>query len=79
MKSYAVIQQSTNNNNVVSFTIVSEHGSDKEAAIIGFCQTCAALWNDASTKSAVLKVVDEKLDTVDGHIEFIRCTPFDEE
>lgn len=32
---------------------------------------CALLWNDTSAVDGVVKIVDDKLDVVDGYIEFI--------
>lgn len=32
---------------------------------------CALLWNDEGAVDGVVKIVDDKLDVVDGYIEFI--------
>lgn len=63
---YAVIKVVNGN-----FAISTEHGTDKQAAIIAFHNLCAALWNDTSKVDATVKIVDERLDTVDGKVEFI--------
>ena len=57
---YAVIR-CTNGN----FKAESEW-TNKEGAAVGFSQYCAALWNAAEEVHAVVKLVDEKLDTVEG-------------
>ncbi len=63
---YAVIQQING-----AFTVKFETGENKEQAIVNFHSWCAALWNDAEAVDGVVKIVDSKLDTVDGYIEFI--------
>lgn len=63
---YAVIKVVNGN-----FAVSTEHGDNLQAAIIAFHSLCAALWNDDSQVSAVVKVVDTNLDTVDGKVEFI--------
>lgn len=67
---YAVLQ-ATITGDTASFAVVSEHGSNKNAAITKFHQLAAALWNDAGAVNAVIKIVDEHLDTVDGKVEFV--------
>lgn len=59
--------------NVVNgnFSIVSEHGEDKQAAIVAFHNRCAVLWNAQDVITATVKLVDENLDSVDGKKEFI--------
>ena len=59
--------------NVVNgnFSIVSEHGEDKQAAIVAFHNRCAVLWNAPEVITATVKLVDENLDAVDGKKEFI--------
>lgn len=42
-----------------------------EAAKIAFHQFSAALWNDSGTTNAMVKIVDEQLDTVEGYRESI--------
>lgn len=42
-----------------------------EAAKIAFHQFSAALWNDPGTTRAVVKIVDEQMDTVEGYRESI--------
>ena len=54
-----------------NFLIDSEHGEDKDAAIIRWHTVSAALRNDAETKTATIKVIDEQGDLVDGYKEYI--------
>lgn len=42
-----------------------------EAAKIAYHQLSAALWNDPGTTKAMVKIVDEQLDTVEGYRESI--------
>ena len=63
---YAVVQYSDG-----AFLIVSEHGHDLQAAMIKFHNTCAALWNESSVAYAMVKIVDNNWDCVDGHMELI--------
>lgn len=58
-----------------NFNVESEHGEDKKAAIIAFDQKDAALLNADDVVTAVLKVVDENFDTVDGRANFINNNP----
>ena len=67
---YAVVQ-ATINGDSVSFSVISEHGANKNAAITKFHQVAAALWNDSAEVHATLKIVNEKFDTVDGKVEFV--------
>lgn len=43
-----------------------------EAAKIAWHQFSAALWNDHGTTRAMVKIVDEQLDTVEDYRESIR-------
>lgn len=67
---YAVIT-CTNGN----FTVSSEHGTNKQQAMVAFHQLCAAFWNAPDVTTAMIKVVDENLDTVDGKMEYITHEP----
>lgn len=53
-----------------NFLVRSEWG-DKASAFKAFHSLCAALWNDTGFSTAMVKVVDENLDTVEGKMEFI--------
>lgn len=53
-----------------NFLIRSEWG-DKASAFKAFHSLCAALWNDTGFSTAMVKVVDENLDCVDGKMELI--------
>ena len=63
---YAVIA-CTNGN----YNIHSEHGENKNAAIVEYHTYTAALYNDADTTTATVKVVDENFNTVDDKQEVI--------
>ena len=54
-----------------SFSVVSEHGSNKQAAIVAFHDRCKILWNAPDVITGMVKVVDENLDCVDGKMEYI--------
>lgn len=58
---YAVLQCVNGN-----FSVVSEHGENKEAGIIKWNQTSAALHNAKDVVTARLNLVDENLQVVDG-------------
>ena len=65
MNNYAVVTCTDGN-----YLIRSEHGS-KEQAFKAFHGLCAALWNDTGFSTAMVKVVDENLDCVEGKMELI--------
>ena len=69
MNKYAVITVVDGN-----FLIRSEWGS-KESAIQSFHSLCAALIGDTGFSTAMVKVLDENLDTVDGKMEYITHEP----
>ncbi|MBQ1571070.1 MAG: hypothetical protein IIZ78_08110 [Clostridiales bacterium] len=54
-----------------NFAVKSEHGENKQAALVAFHQLSAAYWNAPDVTTAMIKVVDENLDTVDGKMEYI--------
>lgn len=70
---YAIVQYSDG-----TFHIISEHGHDLQAAMINFHNTCAALWNESSVVYAMVKIVDNNWDCVDGHMELITHATTDE-
>ena len=53
-----------------TFAIVSEH-SDKQSALVKFHDTCKSHWNAQDVESAMIAIIDENLDILDGHKEFI--------
>lgn len=55
-----------------NFTIHSEHGTDKNAAIMEWHAYCRALWNDAGTQEATVKLIDSQGDLVENYREFIK-------
>ena len=63
-----------------NFTVVSEHGNDKQAALVAFHDRCKILWNAPDAYTAMVKIVDENLDCVDGKMEYItHPVPVEEE
>ena len=64
---YSLIQCSNG-----SFSVVSEHGENKQAAIVAFHDRCKILWNASDVKTACVSVMDENLDVVDGKVEYIK-------
>ena len=58
-----------------NFAVKSEHGENKQAALVAFHQLSAAYWNAPDVTTAMIKVVDENLDTVDGKMEYITHEP----
>jgi len=67
---YAIVA-CTNGN----FAVKSEHGENKQAALVAFHQLSATYWNAPDVTTAMIKVVDENLDTVDGKMEYITHEP----
>lgn len=55
-----------------NFMIHSEHGTDKNAAIMEWHAYCRALRSDAGTQEATVKVIDSQGDLVEGYKEFIK-------
>ena len=55
-----------------NFAIHSEHGTDLKAAIMEWHAYCRALWNDAETQEATVKLIDSQGDLVEGYKEFIK-------
>lgn len=58
---YAVLQANAGS----SFLVAKEPGSDLDKAKLQYHQLAAALINDTSKVDAMIKLVDENLDTVD--------------
>jgi len=54
-----------------NFSVATEYGDNKHAAFIGFHNTAASLWNAQDVVTAMVKVLDENLDCVDGKMEYI--------
>ena len=54
-----------------NFSIVSEHGTDKQAAFVAFHNQSAALWNASDVVTATIAVIDENQDVVEGKKEYI--------
>ncbi len=64
-----VVVQSTGGN-----IIIKSEWSDKDKAVGDFHNTCRLLYSDTETTEAIVAVLDERLDVVDGHKEFIKKT-----
>lgn len=54
-----------------SFSIVSEHGTDKQAAFVAFHDRSKILWNAPDVVTATVAVIDENQNVVDGKKEYI--------
>ncbi len=54
-----------------NFSVAGEYGDNKQAAFGAFHNTCAALWNAPDVVTAMVKVMDENLDCVEGKMEYI--------
>ena len=63
---YALIQCVNGN-----FSIVSEHGSNLQAARVAFHNTCKNLWSAEDVIEGYVAIVDSNLTYVDGKIEVI--------
>ena len=57
-----------------NFSIVSEHGEDKQAAFVAFHDQSKILWNASDVITATVAVIDENQDVVDGKKEYISQT-----
>ena len=55
-----------------NFAIHSEHGTDKNAAIMEWHAYCRSLRNDAGTQEATVKIIASQGDLVGGYKEFIK-------
>lgn len=55
-----------------NFLIHSEHGTDKNAAIMEWHNICRALRNDSETQKAVVKLINDESDLVEGYYEMIK-------
>jgi len=63
---YAVVQCSNG-----GFRIISEHGTDLQAARVAFHDRCKILWNAPDVIEARVGILDSNLTYVDGHIEAV--------
>ena len=63
---YAIIKVTDGN-----YAVHAEGITTVQSAKISFHQLCAALWNDPNTEKAMVMIVDENLDAVEGYREFI--------
>lgn len=51
-----------------SFIVSTEHGDNLDAAKIAWCNLCSALIGESAEVDATVKVVDQKLETVEGFV-----------
>ena len=58
-----------------NFAVKSEHGENKQAALVAFHQLSATYWNAPDVTTAMIKVVDENLDLVESKMEYITHEP----
>lgn len=63
---YAVIQCVNG-----TFSIVSEHGENLQAARVAFHDSCKILWNAPDVIEGYVAIIDSNLTYVDGRIEKI--------
>lgn len=63
---YAVVSVVNGN-----FNIDSENGDNLQGAFVFFANRIASLWNASDVETAVVKVVDQNFNVVDGHEEHI--------
>ena len=63
---YAIAQVSNGN-----FSIVSEHGENKQTAFVAFHDRAKILWNAPDVETATVAVIDENQDVVEGKKEYI--------
>lgn len=54
-----------------SFSIVSEHGENLQAARVAFHDRCKILWNASDVIEGYVAIIDSNLSYVDGRIEKI--------
>ncbi len=54
-----------------TFSIVSEHGENLQAARVAFHDRCKILWNASDVITATVAIIDSNLTYVDGRIEVI--------
>lgn len=71
---YAVVQTANGN-----FSIVSEHDTNLDAAIMKWHEQCRLLRNDTPTLTYTCKVVNEKFETVGTWDDTVDRTPAPEE
>ena len=54
-----------------NFKIEAEYGENEQGAFVGFHDKCKNYWNANDVVSAVVTVMDENLDVVEGKVEYI--------
>lgn len=54
-----------------NFKIEAEYGENKQGAFVGYHNKCAAFWNASDVISAVVSVIDENQNVVEGKREYI--------
>jgi len=63
---YAIVKVTDGN-----FNIHAEGFTNPSAAKVSYHDLCKLLWNDPSTTTACVMIVDENLDVLPGYKEFI--------
>lgn len=66
MNNYAVVQCVNG-----TFSVVSEHGENLQAARVAFHNRCMILWNAPDVKVGYVAILASDLTYVDGRIEMI--------
>ena len=69
MAKYDVVQKVDGN-----LVVVSTWVDNKNSAYKAFHDRCALLWADAGTTKAVVTILDDNLEVLDGKKEFINKT-----
>lgn len=57
-----------------TFKVRTEHGENKQAALVAFHDRCKVLWNAPDVITAMVMLTDENLDIVDNKKEYITHT-----
>ena len=67
---YVLVQMSNGN-----FSIISEHNSDLDAAIMAWHARCRILRNDDTTLRYTCAILNERLEAVGDYTEYLDRTP----
>ena len=54
-----------------NFSVHGEYNTNLESAKVSFHGLCQTLWNAPDVITAMVKIVDENLDCVQGYMEYI--------
>ena len=61
-----------------NFSVHGEYNTNLESAKVNFHGLCQTLWNAPDVITAMVKIVDENLDTVQGYMEYVTHAATDE-